>query len=101
MESANTQQQNVVCSLYSLLESAKLSDYYERFLAQGGDDIDQLCEASEYEFKEITNWSGCIQNHCIFEDYRKLCLNFGLRNRNQERVNPILVPLVMDRNMGE
>ena len=58
MEDQNRQQNVVVCSLYSLLETAKLSDYYERFLQQGGDDIDQLCEATENEFKEITKLVG-------------------------------------------
>lgn len=58
MEDQNKQQSEAFCPLSSLLESANLLDYYDRFLQQGGDDINQLCEATEDEFKEITNLVG-------------------------------------------
>ena len=76
MEDQTIQQQNVVCSLYSLLESAKLSDYYDRFLAQGGDDIDQLCEATENEFKEITKLVGMHTKPLHIRRLQKALLEF-------------------------
>lgn len=39
--------------LHSVLKAANLLDYYQSFLEQGGDDIQQFCDASEDEFKEI------------------------------------------------
>lgn len=58
MEDQNKQQIEAICPLYLLLESGNLADYHQRFLQQGGDDINQLCEATEDEFKEITNLVG-------------------------------------------
>ena len=58
MADQNKQQSDGICSLYSLLESGNLLDYYKRFLDQGGDDINQLCEATDEEFKEITKLVG-------------------------------------------
>lgn len=39
--------------LYRVLQRANLLQYYETFVAQGGDDVQQLCEAGEEEFLEI------------------------------------------------
>ncbi|XP_041371937.1 NGFI-A-binding protein 1-like isoform X2 [Gigantopelta aegis] len=39
--------------LYRVLQRANLLQYYETFIAQGGDDVQQLCEAGEEEFLEI------------------------------------------------
>ncbi|XP_072021031.1 uncharacterized protein [Amphiura filiformis] len=39
--------------LYRVLEKANLLTYYDSFIQQGGDDVQQLCEASEEEFLEI------------------------------------------------
>ncbi|XP_032802148.2 NGFI-A-binding protein 1 isoform X1 [Petromyzon marinus] len=39
--------------LFRVLQRANLLSYYEPFVAQGGDDVAQLCEASEEEFLEI------------------------------------------------
>lgn len=58
MEDQSKQQSEAICPLYALLQSGNLVDYYERFLQQGGDDINQLCDATEEEFKEITNLVG-------------------------------------------
>ncbi|XP_032238553.1 NGFI-A-binding protein 1 [Nematostella vectensis] len=44
--------------LFTLLKSANLLDYYQSFIEQGGDDIQQLCDASEDEFKEIIAMVG-------------------------------------------
>lgn len=39
--------------LYRILQRANLLYYYEAFIQQGGDDVQQLCEAGEEEFLEI------------------------------------------------
>ncbi|XP_014680344.1 PREDICTED: NGFI-A-binding protein homolog, partial [Priapulus caudatus] len=39
--------------LYRVLRRANLLAYYDVFIAQGGDDVQQLCEAGEEEFLEI------------------------------------------------
>lgn len=44
--------------LHSVLKAANLLDYYPSFLEQGGDDVQQFCDASEDEFKEIVALVG-------------------------------------------
>ncbi|XP_039266435.2 NGFI-A-binding protein 1-like isoform X1 [Styela clava] len=39
--------------LFKVLQRANLLSYYETFISQGGDDVQQLCEAGEEEFLEI------------------------------------------------
>uniref|UniRef100_T1JLJ1 Nab N-terminal domain-containing protein n=1 Tax=Strigamia maritima TaxID=126957 RepID=T1JLJ1_STRMM len=39
--------------LYRVLQRANLLSYYDTFIGQGGDDVQQLCEAGEEEFLEI------------------------------------------------
>ncbi|KAK2703552.1 NGFI-A-binding protein homolog isoform X3 [Artemia franciscana] len=39
--------------LYRVLQRANLLSYYDTFISQGGDDVQQLCEAGEEEFLEI------------------------------------------------
>ncbi|KAL0985577.1 hypothetical protein UPYG_G00158820 [Umbra pygmaea] len=39
--------------LYRILQRANLLSYYQAFIQQGGDDVQQLCEAAEEEFLEI------------------------------------------------
>ncbi|KAF2357293.1 Nab N-terminal [Trinorchestia longiramus] len=39
--------------LYRVLQRANLLTYYDMFISQGGDDVQQLCEAGEEEFLEI------------------------------------------------
>ncbi|XP_066543945.1 NGFI-A-binding protein 1b isoform X2 [Amia ocellicauda] len=39
--------------LYRILQRANLLYYYDAFIQQGGDDVQQLCEAGEDEFLEI------------------------------------------------
>ena len=88
MEGNNTQQQNVVCTLYSLLENAKLSDYYDRFLAQGGDDIDQLCEATEHEFKEITKLVGMHTKPLHIRRLQKALVEFWTEKQKSGKNKP-------------
>ncbi|CAF1009054.1 unnamed protein product, partial [Brachionus calyciflorus] len=44
--------------LYELLLRANLLQYFNSFIEQGGDDLDQLCDANENEFKEICDLVG-------------------------------------------
>ncbi|KAI6184366.1 CBR-MAB-10 protein [Aphelenchoides bicaudatus] len=44
--------------LQAVLFRAKLTQYYDTFIAQGGDDIDQLMECDETEFLEIMTLIG-------------------------------------------
>ncbi|XP_032210098.1 NGFI-A-binding protein 1 isoform X4 [Mustela erminea] len=39
--------------LYRILQKANLLSYFDAFIQQGGDDVQQLCEAGEEEFLEI------------------------------------------------
>lgn len=39
--------------LYRILQRANLLSYFDAFIQQGGDDVQQLCEAGEDEFLEI------------------------------------------------
>ncbi|XP_053561492.1 NGFI-A-binding protein 2 [Bombina bombina] len=44
--------------LYRVLQRANLLSYYDTFIQQGGDDVQQLCEAGEDEFLEIMSLVG-------------------------------------------
>jgi len=44
--------------IYRVLQRANLLSYYDTFIAQGGDDVQQLCEAGEAEFLEIMDLVG-------------------------------------------
>jgi hypothetical protein len=44
--------------LQAVLFRAKLTQYYDTFIAQGGDDIDQLMDCDETEFLEIMTLIG-------------------------------------------
>uniref|UniRef100_A0A8C5XP16 NGFI-A binding protein 1 n=1 Tax=Microcebus murinus TaxID=30608 RepID=A0A8C5XP16_MICMU len=44
--------------LYRILQKASLRSYFDAFIQQGGDDVQQLCEAGEEEFLEITALVG-------------------------------------------
>ncbi|XP_074600400.1 NGFI-A-binding protein homolog isoform X2 [Brevipalpus obovatus] len=39
--------------LYRVLQRSNLLSYYDTFISQGGDDVQQLCDAGEEEFLEI------------------------------------------------
>ena len=44
--------------LQAVLFHAKLTQYYDRFISLGGDDIDQLMQCDETEFLEIMRLIG-------------------------------------------
>ncbi|XP_046856311.1 NGFI-A-binding protein 1-like isoform X2 [Xenia sp. Carnegie-2017] len=88
MNEQNTQKPTAVSTFYSLLERAKLADYYERFLAQGGDDIDQLCEATDDEFKEITRMVGMHTKPLHIRRLQKALLEFWAEKEKSCQVFP-------------
>lgn len=47
--------------LFRVLDRANLTQYYDAFISQGGDDLYQLCEAGEEEFLEIMVLVGMSQ----------------------------------------
>uniref|UniRef100_U3JC84 NGFI-A binding protein 2 n=1 Tax=Ficedula albicollis TaxID=59894 RepID=U3JC84_FICAL len=51
--------------LYRVLQRANLLGYYETFIQQGGDDVQQLCEAGEEEFLEIMALVGMATNQPV------------------------------------
>ncbi len=57
--------------LFKLLEKANLSQYMSLFVEQGGDDIDQLLEADETEFKEIVDLVGMSAKPLHVKRFRK------------------------------
>jgi hypothetical protein len=57
--------------LYKLLEKANLVQYYTAFTEQGGDDLNQLCEADDDEFKEIVELVGMASKPLHVKRLRK------------------------------
>jgi len=57
--------------LYKLLEKANLAQYYNAFTEQGGDDLNQLCEADDDEFKEIVELVGMASKPLHVKRLRK------------------------------
>ena len=47
--------------LYLVLERANLLEYFHTFVSQGGDDVQQICEAGKEEFLEIVSLVGMSQ----------------------------------------
>ena len=47
--------------LYLVLERANLLEYFNTFVSQGGDDVQQICEAGKEEFLEILSLVGMSQ----------------------------------------
>ena len=57
--------------LFKLLERANLLSYLGAFKEQGGDDVDQLCEADELEFREICQLVGMLSKPLHMRRLRK------------------------------
>jgi hypothetical protein len=62
---------NKQMDLYKLLEKANLAQYYNAFTEQGGDDLNQLCEADDDEFKEIVELVGMASKPLHVKRLRK------------------------------
>ncbi|CAB1329080.1 unnamed protein product [Coregonus sp. 'balchen'] len=76
--------------LYRILQRANLLSYYEAFIQQGGDDVQQLCEAAEEEFLEIMSLVGMASKPLHVRRLQK-----GLRDwvTNPALFNQRLAPL--------
>ena len=57
--------------LYKILQRANLLNYFESFISQGGDDVEQLCEADEEEFLEIMSLVGMVSKPLHVRRFQK------------------------------
>ena len=75
--------------LHSVLRAANLLDYYPSFLEQGGDDVQQFCDASEDEFKEIIALVGMSTKPLHTRRLQKALVEWkSKRGHSPERVAP-------------
>lgn len=75
--------------LHSVLRVANLLDYYPSFLEQGGDDVQQFCDASEDEFKEIIALVGMSTKPLHTRRLQKALVEWkSKRGHSPERVAP-------------
>uniref|UniRef100_A0A915CW13 Uncharacterized protein n=1 Tax=Ditylenchus dipsaci TaxID=166011 RepID=A0A915CW13_9BILA len=68
--------------LQAVLYKAKLTQYYETFISQGGDDIDQIMQCDEQEFLEIMSLVGMSQKPLHVRRLQRTLNEFSL-NRAQ------------------
>lgn len=75
--------------LQSVLRVANLLDYYPSFLEQGGDDVQQFCDASEEEFKEIVALVGMSTKPLHTRRLQKALVEWkSKRGHSPERISP-------------
>ena len=80
--------------LYSLLQEANLLSYFPSFIEQGGDDVRQLCEATEEEFQEIVSLVGMSSKPLHVRRFQKVIAEWrnkqghGGRSTTQIKCNP-------------
>lgn len=75
--------------LHSVLKAANLLDYYPSFLEQGGDDVQQFCDASEEEFKEIVGLVGMSTKPLHTRRLQKALVEWkSKRGHSPERIAP-------------
>uniref|UniRef100_A0ABM5FPJ4 NGFI-A-binding protein 2 isoform X3 n=1 Tax=Pogona vitticeps TaxID=103695 RepID=A0ABM5FPJ4_9SAUR len=83
--------------LYRVLQRANLLSYYETFIQQGGDDVQQLCEAGEEEFLEIMALVGMatkpLHVRRLQKALREWATNPGLFNQQVPSVPVSSIPL--------
>uniref|UniRef100_A0A8D0H3E7 NGFI-A binding protein 2 n=1 Tax=Sphenodon punctatus TaxID=8508 RepID=A0A8D0H3E7_SPHPU len=83
--------------LYRVLQRANLLSYYETFIQQGGDDVQQLCEAGEEEFLEIMALVGMdtkpLHVRRLQKALREWATNPGLFNQPVPSVPVSSIPL--------
>ncbi len=82
--------------LFKLLEKANLSQYMSLFVEQGGDDIDQLLEADETEFKEIVDLVGMSAKPLHVKRFRKAIDEY----RNSKLNGKLMVVFFLLRWLG-
>ncbi|XP_078378172.1 uncharacterized protein LOC144661321 [Oculina patagonica] len=75
--------------LHSVLRAANLLDYYQSFLEQGGDDVQQFCDAGEDEFKEIIGLVGMSTKPLHTRRLQKALVEWkSKRGHSPERISP-------------
>ncbi|XP_077185345.1 NGFI-A-binding protein 2 isoform X3 [Paroedura picta] len=83
--------------LYRVLQRANLLSYYETFIQQGGDDVQQLCEACEEEFLEIMALVGMatkpLHVRRLQKALREWATNPGLFNQPVPSIPVSSIPL--------
>lgn len=83
--------------LYRVLQRANLLSYYETFIQQGGDDVQQLCEAGEEEFLEIMALVGMatkpLHVRRLQKALREWATNPGLFNQPVPSIPVSSIPL--------
>ncbi|XP_043189778.1 NGFI-A-binding protein homolog [Amphibalanus amphitrite] len=81
--------------LYRVLQHANLLSYYDIFISQGGDDVQQLCEAGEEEFLEIMALVGMASKPLHVRRLQKALQEWvSSPRRFQLPILPVPVPLV-------
>ncbi|XP_023232163.1 uncharacterized protein LOC111632039 [Centruroides sculpturatus] len=73
--------------LYRVLQRANLLSYYDTFICQGGDDVQQLCEAGEEEFLEIMALVGMASKPLHVRRLQK-ALQEWVNNPVDDRLKP-------------
>ncbi|CAL8339548.1 unnamed protein product [Merluccius merluccius] len=90
--------------LYRVLQRANLLAYYDTFIQQGGDDVQQLCEAAEEEFLEIMALVGMatkpLHVRRLQKALRDWAANPALFNQPVSNVAPCGIPLLKVEGAG-
>lgn len=84
---ANSAQKESEVELFTLLKTANLLDYFNSFIEQGGDDAQQLCEASEEEFKEIIGLVGMATKPLHVRRLQKALVEWKSKRGNLEKTS--------------
>nr|XP_034315300.1 NGFI-A-binding protein 1 isoform X9 [Crassostrea gigas] len=84
--------------LYRVLQRSNLLQYYDTFIAQGGDDVQQLCEAGEEEFLEIMALVGMASKPLHVRRLQKALQEFVQNPAFQGSVTPAS-PLVTSQTI--
>jgi len=90
--------------LYRVLQRANLLAYYDTFIQQGGDDVQQLCEAAEEEFLEIMALVGMatkpLHVRRLQKALRDWAANPALFNQPVSNAAPCGIPLFKVEGTG-
>ena len=84
---ANSAQKESEVELFTLLKTANLLDYFNSFIEQGGDDAQQLCDASDEEFKEIISLVGMATKPLHVRRLQKALVEWKAKRGNLEKAS--------------
>ena len=85
--------------LYRVLQRANLLAYYDVFIAQGGDDVQQLCEAGEDEFLEIMALVGMAPKPLHVRRLQK-ALHEWVQNPGESEISSLLLIFVKQMQLN-